>query len=170
MSSLDSHSTCVNCVFISASFFNLSFDYTSITYIHIEDLLTMIKHEYKPLFQTLNDGDLIDFESYRGIGLFYLHHDVFIKTLGEYGYFLPTMAWKFVIKYGIDYYANCGAEFILIPIDADVIRCDELNLFLPTKVNRNPFDFGISINNQCTEDGFVIINGIKYNRDIQEFW
>lgn len=76
------------------------------------------------IYQKLKMGDLIDTEQYRGKGLLYYDGENFWKTVGEYGYFLPEVAWAMVEEKGIEFFAqpenSCGVEFILIPVDRKI--------------------------------------------------
>ena len=136
-----------------------------IPYIVKEELLTLVKDEYKHEVEELKDGDLVDMAGYRGTGLFYLHGNVFIKTPGEYGYFLPSMAWK----HGIDHYkdCHCGAEFILIPTDCDIRFKNNSS----TKEIRTPFDWALHLNEKAEDgDDYLVIDGIKYDNAITGYY
>jgi len=73
------------------------------------------KEQLQQLKTELKEGDLVDTAGYRGQGLWYYNGDVLIATTGEYGYFLPPEAWKKVEEYGLQYFEDTGAEFVLIP-------------------------------------------------------
>lgn len=66
-------------------------------------------------------GDIIDTDGFRGIGLWYCDGTSLIKTQGEYGYFLPSQAYKKVEEHGLEYFAmQTGAEFVLLPATASI--------------------------------------------------
>ena len=73
-------------------------------------------------FTGINEGDLIDINEYRGIGLYYVgKNKLVIPTEGEYGYELPSEAFDMLIQHGSDYYEDIdGPEFIIVP-DSDYI-------------------------------------------------
>jgi len=111
----------------------------------------------------IRKGDLIDTEGYRGTGLWYFDGDSFIKTKGEYGYFLPEEAWGMVDRYGLDFFSeDQGAEWILLPKDATVtvnseaIDPEEKALFLRPE------------NSEDTQN--IIVNGKLYRNVIQELY
>jgi hypothetical protein len=66
-------------------------------------------------FSVLKKGDMIDTIGYRGQGLWYFDGKMLHKSIGPYGYFLPPEAFLMVLKYGISYFRNCGAEYVLAP-------------------------------------------------------
>src|SRR5205085_4069254 len=88
-----------------------------------EDFHSILSNE--PIFQELiqyvpdiKKGDAIDTADYRGVGIWYFDGNKFVKTGGEYGYFLPAEAWKMVEKYGLDFFEDIPVEFVTIPANA----------------------------------------------------
>jgi len=67
----------------------------------------------------LKEGDLVDTSGYRGQGLWYFDGTRFHKSIGEYGYFLRSIAFTKVQQYGLPFFEHCGAAFVLIPSSAD---------------------------------------------------
>ena len=63
----------------------------------------------------LRDGDLVDTDGYRGIGLWLFMGTTLRKTQGEYGYFIPAAGFCKVMEHGLQYYENGGAQFVMIP-------------------------------------------------------
>lgn len=108
----------------------------------------------------IKEGDLLDFDGYRGIGLYYYNGEEFIKTLGEYGYFLPSDAWKMVHLHGLRFFISGGAEMILLPKDVKVETEDDRHLSL------NQDQLAIYIDSNNFDNEYVTVDGVKYKTDI----
>ena len=117
----------------------------------------------------LKEGDLLDIEGYRGQGLYYYDGSQLIKTLGTYGYFLPSEAWKFVELNGVEFYEGCGAEYVLFPKDAKVSVSSGV-LHEPLRHLKHPGRFGLALNLVGGIGEYVIVNGKKFENPIEEFF
>lgn len=82
--------------------------------------LTMKDVMDKKILEKIQEGDLINTDQYRGFGVYYFDGSKLWPSLGEYGYFMPTQAWKFVEKHGPKYFEYCGCELFLIPRGSEV--------------------------------------------------
>lgn len=120
------------------------------------------KNKLKFLFE---DGDLVDTDGYRGIGMYFYEHGKFIKTKGEYGYFLPEAAWKYVERDGLEKYKGSGVEYVGIPKECKIIGVKDGNeeeIDEPRYVYLDGEDYGDE------EYDYLIINGKIYNTGLSE--
>lgn len=128
----------------------------------LEDMNAIDLNEVPNFYKELKRGDTIDFEGYRGIGLYYFDGNTFIKTTGIYGYYLPSDAWEFIKILGPDTYLESGAMCVRIP----------------NKVITKPIgqpvteikDAAMEFEGLMSGDyEYGIIDGIKYYADVFEY-
>ena len=75
------------------------------------------------IIRNLQEGNCIDTEDYRGTGVWYFDGYQLHKSLGEYGYTLPSEAYKMVEKYGLEYFGDyaTGCELVELPSGLSII-------------------------------------------------
>ncbi len=124
-----------------------------------------LKYSYIPagVLAQIKEGDFLDVQGYRGTGLYYYNGKDFIKTEGEYGYFLPSDAWKMVQLHGLEFFkGRCGAEYILLPKGVKIETKGDEHLDLDQD------RLALSINCTDNDDDYVIIDNVKYQSTIYE--
>jgi len=129
--------------------------------------LTLPKKYLRYFLDEFEEGDTIDCHGYRGTGLYYYDGVSLIKSEGEYGYFLPTEAFKMVKKKGLKTFELTGAEFVRIPENLSILQI--LN-DTPNSIN-NDGNYALSI--YCYDDSdkeIVIVDGIEYISNLIEYY
>jgi hypothetical protein len=127
----------------------------------------------KQEFLKLKDGDLIDLDGYRGTGLYYYDgsSESFIKTSGEYGYFLPCEAFSFVLEHGLEYYQDCGAEFVLLPLKCEITYANSETGGKQTSVKNNEKDeYALCIKGGELDTDYGIVNGVYFQTSLASFY
>ena len=133
-------------------------DYTS-------DDITKIIGEIRETLRDIKGGDMVDIQGYRGEGLYYYDGNNLLKTYGEYGYIIPSEAWKFVDKYGLRYYDNYGPEYITIPQKCTIISTS-FNLGIINKKIGNNGNYICTINTLDYPNDTITINGKTYQSSL----
>lgn len=104
--------------------------------------------------ETCKDGDAIDFDGYRGIGIYILFEGRFHKTIDEYGYYLPSFLWKFIEEHGPLYFSSIGGcECIYIPKNYPIVY--------KKKMYENNGEYYI-FTHETTDNSQIKINNINY--------
>jgi hypothetical protein len=120
------------------------------------------------------EGDVADTSCYRGTGSWYYDGHVFIKTSGEYGYFLPKEAWPMIVRHGSEFFDRCGCDYVLLPPGAEVdptnIVSDNAPEALQPFVVREDREFGVCIRTGAGSDERLIVDGKPYDTPLTTFY
>ncbi len=133
-------------------------DYDDDTSYSPQEFIDFFKPDDKSqiIISSLQEGNVIDTEGYRGQGTWYFDGTRLHKSLGEYGYTLPPQAFAMVEKHGLSYFGDyvTGCEIVAIPS----------GLTLTVNGNQTVSDgsVGLSIENGEDGDDTLIINGKSY--------
>jgi hypothetical protein len=118
-------------------------------------------------------GDLFDNIGERGTGLFYFNGKTKLySSSGEYGYFLPSISFKIVQKYGLEFFdEDCGAEYVLIPKNYNVSGTTDRGNIVEKQVDNN-YQLALAVAPRQREQEIqkVTVNGKIYDTDLVEFY
>lgn len=104
------------------------------------------------------DGDIIEIYDNKGMAvIYYIDGNKLIQTKGKNGYFLPYQALDNIIKYGIDYYNNSSAEYIIIPSMYSIKYTNDINNTTRSDILfESGVDYGMTL--KLEEPGMVQIS------------